>query len=430
MSLFVNHSTKIIEVVNNTQFVWLLNKYFPIIYMDTNKNIIFKNVNTDSCIYGYIGSVKDPSHRFIKTNNKIATINFYVDGKLTEIDILRLFPNLQTKIPVNYFYGQIHYFESNKNNEKSDLKQNFQVCDLKNMIEPILYSVIDEWDEFRIKNGDFGDIYNDRVTIRNRLSSYLANVTMDEYLPSEESFYFKEFKKWCNELKIDAADNIQSYADCFAIENLLRKYINYMEFTLCHCSIQGACEYRGRHDKKRKKLENYPKIRKNDEDIYYLGIDKLALNIDVNYLLDLNSNFIKLANEYSPIRDTIAHTGLITDEAKKLLSIVHKKTKVEINKLLDYYGGLSEDTSNALIDFSENGVDPGLDMFCQFIKDANRSNIQVDESHPEYIRWNKDSMNLGLPEFLEKIDNGELLTYEEIEIVYESNKLVLLPEIE
>jgi len=40
------------------------------------------------------------------------------------------------------------------------------------------------------------------------------------------------------------------------------------------------------------------------------------------------------ANEYKPIRDALAHTALLTDEAKSKLSTVYVNIKERVRKLL------------------------------------------------------------------------------------------------
>ena len=70
----------------------------------------------------------------------------------------------------------------------------------------------------------------------------------------------------------------------------------------------------------------------NNEDLSYLSMDDLA-----NLLDKLDNKFASLsrdAMEYKPMRNAIAHTAKLTDEAKSRLSLVYDNIKGRLNELL------------------------------------------------------------------------------------------------
>ena len=74
-------------------------------------------------------------------------------------------------------------------------------------------------------------------------------------------------------------------------------------------------------------------IRKNNSDLSYLSMNDLA------YLVDKKDPakeacLARDANEYKPIRDSLAHTALLTDAAKKKLTSVYENIKGRLITLL------------------------------------------------------------------------------------------------
>ena len=74
-------------------------------------------------------------------------------------------------------------------------------------------------------------------------------------------------------------------------------------------------------------------IRRENSKLSYLSMDDLANLVDKR---DRNKEacLSRDANEYKPIRDALAHTALLTDEAKSKLSTVYFNIKERIRALL------------------------------------------------------------------------------------------------
>jgi hypothetical protein len=74
-------------------------------------------------------------------------------------------------------------------------------------------------------------------------------------------------------------------------------------------------------------------IRKTPVNTSYLAMDDLANLIDKRDPIK-EACLARDANEYKPIRDAIAHTALLTDEAKTRLTTVYDNIKERIRTLL------------------------------------------------------------------------------------------------
>jgi hypothetical protein len=75
-------------------------------------------------------------------------------------------------------------------------------------------------------------------------------------------------------------------------------------------------------------------IRRNDDDMMYFSMEHLANFIDKKDLTQAAS-LSRDAREYKPVRDSIAHTALLTDVAKAKLSSVYANIKGRLVKLLE-----------------------------------------------------------------------------------------------
>ena len=234
------------DLAEGTQFLWKINNiedpFIKQLSLDSKPRILKSTIN----IKGYIASVDKPSKLKIRGTQEKVSIDFFVNGRLREKDILRHIPT--SRIVENYVYGQIHFddldvgdgkdiFTSSREGIISDDSCYRQFL---NEVERLFKYIMDDWDELRRKKGDDGDPDNMKITPKARKAQELFNTTFKEMKESHKKNENNKKKKsnnvdnWINQLSQEAEYNIPSYAECFIAENLLREYIKYNKMKLSH----------------------------------------------------------------------------------------------------------------------------------------------------------------------------------------------------
>jgi hypothetical protein len=143
--------------------------------------------------------------------------------------------------------------------------------------------------------------------------------------------------EWVDALAEDAQFNFSSYAECFISENLIRKYILEKDIPLLPDTKKAIDDFK-KMETKFKGIGNISiEIRKYDSDLSYLSMNQLANLVDG--IKDPEAPLKEAclsrdANEYKPMRDALAHTGLLTDKAKYRLTAVYENIKGRIRTLL------------------------------------------------------------------------------------------------
>lgn len=139
---------------------------------------------------------------------------------------------------------------------------------------------------------------------------------------------------WVSELSSDAAFNFESYAECFISENLVRKYINKKNIPLSSEAKEEAKKWKSRETDSKNKGNISIAIRRSGGDLSYLSMDDLANLVDKPKDKLKEAALARDAAEFKPIRDAVAHTALLTDEAKKKLTTVRENIKARVKTLL------------------------------------------------------------------------------------------------
>jgi hypothetical protein len=327
-----------------TQFLWLINKIDDPYLTDllkrkdeTLKEI--KELSVPSSITGFVASVKHYKDLGIMNLEEKVGIDLFVNGRLRERDILKHIS--KSRLVESYLYGQIHYNEldekeidrftsSREGITPDDEKyQNF----LTEIDEKILKIVIKDWDDWRRKHRDTGDPENLTITPKQRKSEELFNVVSEEYTLPKESENHKLVRGWVNNLGEDAAFNFTSYAECFISENLIRKFIEEKPVTISLEAQEEINKFKIKETANKNKGNISIDIRQNNSDISYLSMDGLAYLVDKRDPIT-EACLARDANEYKPMRDAIAHTALLTNEAKSKLSSVYENIKSRVRTLL------------------------------------------------------------------------------------------------
>jgi len=333
------------DLSQSTQFVWQINHlndpYLKEKISATSEHIKqYKKINSTISISGFIASVEKPSNLKIRQTNETVTVDLYVNGRLREKDLLKHIPS--TRIVESYLYGQIHYnnldgekdrFTSSREGVISDdtLFQSF----LDELKSNILKTVIDDWDKWRIELNQDGDSENTtRVTKKERKSKELFNTVVDDFVPPKGSTNRNTVDGWVKSLSDDAQFNLSAYAECFVSENLLRKFITHkkIDFSKLDSSIT---DYKKREENARNIGNVSIDIRQNNNDLFYLSMDELAITADRPTDKTKEAALIRDAKTYKPIRDAMAHTSILTFHAKQSLNSTYENIKARIKKLLE-----------------------------------------------------------------------------------------------
>jgi len=333
------------DLAKKTEFLWRINqiddpyiKYLKSIFTnDRNEN---KQIKVEGDVTGFIASVEKPRNLKIITTDERVGVDLFVNGRLREKNILRHIPT--SRVVENYIYGQIHY-----NNMDDDSIDRFTssresiVADdpkFKNLLEllkdEVINTVLDDWDKWRRKHRKEGDSENTSISKKDRKAEELYNAVSEEYSLPEHNKNKKKVDDWVGNLNEDARFNFTSYAECFISENLIRRYIEDRKIAL---SKEAEIEFRERQkneiDSKNKGNVSI-ELRKKKSKLSYLSMDFLANLVDKKEDLMKEACLRRDAREYKPMRDALAHTALLTDEAKSKLTTVYTNIKGRVRTLL------------------------------------------------------------------------------------------------
>lgn len=336
------------DLTDKTQFIWPINNNSHDSFVQTlsirsvrkDDLTIVKNIN------GFIASVEKPKDLNILGTGEKVGVDLFVNGRLRERDILK---HIQSaRVPESYLYGQIHYndldgdeidrFTSSREGIVSD---DALFLELLENIKPVIKSIIDQWDKWRIEIKQDGDDDNRRFSRKERASKKLYNETAGEYKPalSDNSEPAVRVQEWINELEEDATFNIQSYTECFVSENLVRKLIKHKSITLegdarrkkeARDQIR-ACRESEEAGKTKGNLAI--DIRENNDDLFYLDLEGLASVADPPRN-GYQGSILNDEKTFTPIRNALMHTSRLTQDAKCRLTTVYANIKAKIKNLL------------------------------------------------------------------------------------------------
>jgi hypothetical protein len=162
----------------------------------------------------------------------------------------------------------------------------------------------------------------------------LFNEITDDYTRFEQGTSNEQKNKinsWINALKDYATFNYESYGECFVAENLLRTYIDDQKVEYKTGVKNEAKDCRTKEARNIEKAHLFIPIRYNPSDLSYASMSSLASNIEDTGKIDsINQD----AKEFKPIRDALAHTARLTEEAKLKLTTVFNNIKYRLISLL------------------------------------------------------------------------------------------------
>jgi Histidine kinase-, DNA gyrase B-, and HSP90-like ATPase len=288
---------------------------------------------------GFIASVELPSQLKIMTTDERVGVDLFVNGRLRERDILKHIPT--ARLVESYLYGQIHFNGLDDNKDRFTSSREGIVADdpkyqqfLGSFRKTLLSSILEDWDKWRRKHRKDGDAENASISKTERASLGLYNAVAKDYEPPKGSKTADQVDDWVNELSSDAAFNFESYAECFIAENLVRKYIKKKRIPLSSEAKTRAEEFKAKERDSKNKGNISIAIRRSGEDSSYLSMDDLANLVDKPKDRLKEAGLARDAAEFKPIRDAVAHTALLTDEAKTKLTTVRENIKGRVKTLL------------------------------------------------------------------------------------------------
>ena len=286
---------------------------------------------------GFIASVGKPRDLKITSTDERVGLDLFVNGRLREHDILKHIPT--ARVAENYLYGQIHFDELDDEMDRFTSSREGVVADdpkYRSFLEELrkkILEIVADWDKWRIKHREDGDSENEEISKKDRKSLELYGAVSEEYDLPKDSENRKKVDAWVDALQGDAAFNLGSYAECFISENLIRNFIEEKKIPLSKEAAGEVAKWKRVETDSKNKGNVSIDVRDADSDLSYLSMDDLSYMVDKRDPIK-EACLARDANEYKPIRDAVAHTALLTDEAKKRLTAVYANIKGRIRDLL------------------------------------------------------------------------------------------------
>jgi hypothetical protein len=175
---------------------------------------------------------------------------------------------------------------------------------------------------------------NVAITRKERKSRELYNAVSEEYIPPRSSRKRDEIDRWVDEFSDDAEFDLSSYAECFISENLLRKYIKYNKVDLSEKAKIAIREFKNKESTIKSAVNISYEIRENMNELLYLDMDSLANLVDKPTDPNKNPGISRDAKVYKPLRDAVAHTSILTTNAKSHLNITFENIKARLKQII------------------------------------------------------------------------------------------------
>ena len=320
------------ELSMATEFLWNIND-FEDPYIGTLSRLKGNPIEIRSKIdiKGFIATVAKPKDLKVVGTEERVGLDLFVNGRLREKDILKRIPT--ARIVESYIYGQIHYDALDSDGEdrftssrEGVIESDEKYQSLLETLRSIMPSIFMKWDMLRLSNNEEGDDENVKFkTKKQRRARSLYDLSVKELRLDKRS------KGWIEDLIEDAEFNIPAYAECFLSENLLRRYIAEKQIDYSKFS-DAIKKYRDREVKSKSGGNVNISIRKRDDDLDYLGMYELTKIIDNPG--GIVNTMVTDGKEYMPIRNAVAHTALLTDQAKRKLTTIYENVRARVSNLM------------------------------------------------------------------------------------------------
>lgn len=331
-------------LADKTEFLWVFGESEDP-YVAGLQKVFAKDPRNHECkhlkqaeITGFVASVEKPRDLSIMGTDERAGVDLFVNGRIRERDILKHIPT--ARIAQSYLYGQIHFDNLDDKTDRFTSSREGIVADdpkyqaFLGTFRKALLKIVDEWDGLRLKRGKDGDAENDSIPKGKRASIGLYNAVAKDYEPPRRTKATDKVDEWVQRLSEDASFNFESYAECFISENLVRNYIDEKGIGLSPEAQIVVSEWKKKEQESKNRGNISILIRKKANDLSYLSMNDLAHLVDAGDKTKRDARLIRDADEFKPMRDAMAHTALLTDEAKKRLTTVRENIKARVKTLL------------------------------------------------------------------------------------------------
>lgn len=327
------------ELSDNTEFLWMVGEFEDDFTKSLRKLKNQRDIPNDLGMAGFIATVEKPSNLAIFGAGEKIGIDLFVNGRLRETNILRHKSSHSTSHFARYIYGQIHFdglddSEDRFNSSRDGIRaEDPKFAKLLRALDTMLRQVAKDWDSWRIESRQTGDADNEKPE---RKATELFNVVLNRDYPNISTGKVTDDEpnvaNWVKQIDQEAEFNFPSYAECFISENLVRQYIKHRRIVLTP-EIKDEVESCRAREKSAKNIANVSiPVRKENDDLSYLGMQHLAKLAD--RMKTEKANLESDAKVYKPFRNAVAHTALLTDEAKDRLTSVYNNIKGRINTIL------------------------------------------------------------------------------------------------
>lgn len=344
------------DLMSNTQYLWLINgkgddvseriETMPKSSTNDNEYIRTSNISTSiPSLKGFIGSVRIPRNLAIYGAGERVGVDLLANGRLRDSNINKYTPS--SRVTESYLFGHIYYDQLDDDKDRFVSSREGVIANdpmfkdfLSVFKDEILAQILKEWDQFRRKDREDGDPdQSANLTKTERKAEELFNATTKGYTSENESPTKDFINAWMDELADNARFNIESYADCFVSENIIRRYLAHINYQLDPSELQQAQDYREGHEKKKTQgnvsIEVRASIDPIDSDLFLFDIGTLAYWVwdahrdDPTFSQKVEA--IKTDGKtYTPIRDALMHTSLLTPDAKDMLRATRANIKGKI----------------------------------------------------------------------------------------------------
>lgn len=224
------------KLIGETQFLWEINQQENDVLFEKLKKKAKETGHVEvshSSIKGFIASVNVPSDLNIYGTSEKVGVDFYVNGRLREFNLLR--GSFLTQHVASYLYGQIHYneldskdidpFTTSREGVRPD---NQDYTDFIEKLQQPLSNIANQWDEWRRKQRVDGDPENAKKIPKHQRrieESKNARVQDFEKKINRTSLPPETKKRLKDKLEEQSFSNTLIYQDLFILENLFREYI-------------------------------------------------------------------------------------------------------------------------------------------------------------------------------------------------------------
>lgn len=318
------------ELADNTEFIWR-SEGFEDPFLDSCKSIkesplsFHRTDDTEGYRFsGFIASVEKPSHLKIRglPQEKLG-VDLFVNGRLREKDFIHNHSLSSAQHVANYLYGQIHIDALDDGIEVDRFTSSREgvigddplVTKYLELLRPIIKEIEKQWSKLRRDHREDDDPEDNSISPERRKSEQLINLLTKSY----DTIADRKVKEWLDTIRREAYFNIESYGDCFIVENLLRTFfldrgMQIPEDKDDSKNLKKKAERYRDSERGQLKGTKYPDadIRVSTELIHYLDLGDIGV-----VALDTSGKKLTLLRL---LRNAVAHACQLTSTAKEELT--------------------------------------------------------------------------------------------------------------